>query len=343
MENKILVSIVVPVYNTSKYLDECLSSLVNQTLKDIEIICVNDASTDNSLEILNSWAQKDNRITVIDSKVNMRQGAARNIAIKAAKGKYIGLVDSDDYIAKEMYETLIANSNDCTVDIVVSNLWAAHSEIDTFHTNFRQEISDIDSIRKSVLVSGCHMVTNIIKKGLFEEYNLWYPENIRYEDNANRSPLFLAANSIVVCHNTNPFYFYRTNNISTMRCVDGVHQWDRLITANIFLEHTKRMGQYEKFKEEIDYSYYMLFVLASFQFAMFSFSRYQYKKVKEIIAEYEQTFGMKEILQNKYYIQNRQSFQNRLTEMIYHVPIYGYVIWGYSYLKHIIKDVLKIK
>ena len=133
MENKILVSIVVPVYNTSKYLDECLSSLVNQTLKDIEIICVNDASTDNSLEILNSWAQKDNRITVIDSKVNMRQGAARNIAIKAAKGKYIGLVDSDDYIATTMYEELIVNSDNGQADIVVGNMYATHSNTDHIH------------------------------------------------------------------------------------------------------------------------------------------------------------------------------------------------------------------
>ena len=89
------VSVIIPVYNVEKYLKQCLDSVVNQTLKDIEIICVNDGSTDNSLEILEEYAQKDNRIIII-SQENQGQSVARNIALEKATGEYVGFVDSDD-------------------------------------------------------------------------------------------------------------------------------------------------------------------------------------------------------------------------------------------------------
>lgn len=86
--NLIKVSVIIPVYNTEKYLKECLNSVINQSLKDIEIICVNDGSTDNSLKILNAYANKDNRIKIL-SQENKGQGAARNLALKYTNGKYI--------------------------------------------------------------------------------------------------------------------------------------------------------------------------------------------------------------------------------------------------------------
>lgn len=97
MKNQPKVSIIVPVYNVEEYLVKCLDSLVNQTLKEIEIICINDGSTDNSLEILNTYAQKDSRITIIDKK-NEGVSAARNTGLNISKGEYIMFVDSDDYL-----------------------------------------------------------------------------------------------------------------------------------------------------------------------------------------------------------------------------------------------------
>ena len=99
------VSVIIPVYNTEKYLRQCLNSVVNQTLKDIEIICINDGSTDNSLQVLNEYASKDSRIIVINQN-NSGLGAARNSGLKVAKGHYIGFVDSDDWIDLNYYETL---------------------------------------------------------------------------------------------------------------------------------------------------------------------------------------------------------------------------------------------
>ena len=94
-ETNAKISIIVPVYNTSKYLDECLISLTSQTLNEIEIVCVNDGSTDNSLQILNNYKNKDDRIKIIDQK-NQGVCAARNAGIRAAQGEYITFVDSDD-------------------------------------------------------------------------------------------------------------------------------------------------------------------------------------------------------------------------------------------------------
>lgn len=104
-ENPVKVSIVVPVCNVEQYLRECLDSCINQTLQDIEIICVNDGSSDGSLEILKEYAKSDNRVKVID-KDNAGYGHAMNIGMDMAQGEYIGIVESDDFVELDMYEEL---------------------------------------------------------------------------------------------------------------------------------------------------------------------------------------------------------------------------------------------
>ncbi len=100
------VSVIVPVYNVAPYLARCLDSLVSQTLKNIEIICIDDKSTDNSLEILNDYAKKHSNIKVIALKKNSGVATARNAGIDAARGEYLGFVDSDDYVDADFYEKL---------------------------------------------------------------------------------------------------------------------------------------------------------------------------------------------------------------------------------------------
>ncbi len=111
-----IISVIIPVYNVEKYLSRCLRSVLNQTLLNIEIICVNDGSTDGSLNILQKYAQMDRRIIVLDQE-NQGQGVARNNAMKIAKGEYIAFVDSDDWLDSNMLEILYgtAKSNDANV------------------------------------------------------------------------------------------------------------------------------------------------------------------------------------------------------------------------------------
>lgn len=99
MENNIpKISLIIPVYNVEKYLAECLDSCINQTLKDIEIICVNDCSPDNSALILKEYAEKDSRVRIINHEINKGLGAARNTGIDNATGEYIWFIDSDDFV-----------------------------------------------------------------------------------------------------------------------------------------------------------------------------------------------------------------------------------------------------
>lgn len=102
---KAKVSVIVPVYNMEKYLWQCLDSLVDQTLKEIEIICSNDASTDSSLEILQEYAAKDSRVKIIDSKANIKQGGGRNAGIPMAEADSVMSVDSDDWVALDFVES----------------------------------------------------------------------------------------------------------------------------------------------------------------------------------------------------------------------------------------------
>lgn len=116
----IKVSIIVPIYNVEKYLKKSIESLINQTLKEIEIILVNDGSTDNSLSICQGYALKDTRIKVVD-KPNGGVSTARNIGLRHAQGEYIGFVDPDDWIEKEMYENMYNTITQTKSSICLSN------------------------------------------------------------------------------------------------------------------------------------------------------------------------------------------------------------------------------
>ena len=122
----IKVSIVVPVYNVEKYLRQCMDSIVNQTLKEIEIICVDDGSTDSSGDILDEYASRDNRVRVIH-KENKGYGHSMNMGFHAANGKYIGIVESDDYAEPEMFEVLYEEAEKKQLDVIKSSFYFYYS------------------------------------------------------------------------------------------------------------------------------------------------------------------------------------------------------------------------
>lgn len=117
MQNPILVSVVLPVYNAEKFLPESLNNLLGQSLKDIEIICVNDGSQDSSLQILKDISAKDSRIVVIDS-LNCGAGAARNKALDVAKGEYVSFLDADDQFDERLLEKLYKKAKATDADVV---------------------------------------------------------------------------------------------------------------------------------------------------------------------------------------------------------------------------------
>ncbi len=128
------ISVILPVYNVGNYLKECLNSIINQSLKEIEIICINDGSKDNSLEILNEYAAKDERF-VIFSQENQGQGVARNKGVELAKGEYIQFIDPDDWVETDMLETLYNFAKDHYSQVVKFN----YTEYNDYSGKYKQQ------------------------------------------------------------------------------------------------------------------------------------------------------------------------------------------------------------
>ena len=116
------VSIIVPTYNVEQYLAECMDSITGQTLRELEIICVNDGSTDGSLNILKKYAASDDRIIIIDKK-NEGYGRAMNDGLDRASGEYVGIVEPDDYVDLHMYEDLYRIAKEKNLDIIKADFY----------------------------------------------------------------------------------------------------------------------------------------------------------------------------------------------------------------------------
>ena len=143
------VSVIVPIYNTEIYLKECLNSVINQTLKDIEIICINDGSTDNSLKILEYFAKIDKRVTIFSQK-NKGQGSARNLGLKHAKGEYICFVDSDDVLKPNELEDTYNISSKKSLDFLIFKLFTYNEETGEEYSEKGYEMQDIKSFKNKV-------------------------------------------------------------------------------------------------------------------------------------------------------------------------------------------------
>jgi len=140
IDNNVKLSVIVPCCNVEKYLDQCLKSIVDQTFKEMEIICVNDGSKDNTLSIIEKYASKDKRIKILD-KPNSGYGDSMNKGFELATGKYIGIVESDDFIEPEMFKVLYETAVKFDADVVKSNFWFywGETEENELHEYFRKE------------------------------------------------------------------------------------------------------------------------------------------------------------------------------------------------------------
>lgn len=201
-----LISIVVPVYNVEQYIEQCIDSILQQTYSNIEIILVNDGSTDSSGEICERYAKKDKRIKLIQKK-NGGLSDARNYGIVAAKGRYIGCVDSDDWIEADMYEKLYKACIDNDADISVCGHFREYVNKTVLYEQKYEILSANQALEK--LIRGeelhDHAWSKLYKKFLFNEIE--YPVGKLYED--VRTTYKLIAKSSKVISIPNPLYHYR--------------------------------------------------------------------------------------------------------------------------------------
>ena len=262
------ISVVVPVYNVEKYLKECIDSIINQTLEDIEIICVNDGSTDSSLEILNDYAKKDSRIIVIN-KSNSGYGHTMNMGLNAASGEYIGIIESDDFADKNMFEDLYKLAKEYDADIVKGDWYNYWSKNKFARKNNR--ISSAKTLKltnskqdKSLLRINPSVWSAIYKKEFLNKYNIRFLETpgASYQDLAFSFKVFALAEKVILTDKA--YLYYRQDNMNSsvksktkVYCVcDEYEEIDR------FLEEYPDLKFEFKVQEEINrYNGYVSSVL----------------------------------------------------------------------------------
>ena len=214
MENNVpKVSVIIPVYNTENYLRKCLDSVCNQTLKDIEIICINDCSTDSSLEILKEYSSKDSRIKLIDFKENKGAAVARNTGIDEAQGVYIGFVDSDDFIDLDFYEKLYKKAVETNADAVKGKI-KIHSD----SPNVEKEVfyDNNDDIKTNKAYFYHSFSTAIYNTNFIKTNNIHFPEGLNYFEDPYFSILAtLHYKKIKTVDNTKYYYVTREYSACT--------------------------------------------------------------------------------------------------------------------------------
>lgn len=209
---KELISIIVPAYNVENYLERCLQSLINQTYKNIEIVCVNDGSTDNSLNILNDFQKKDSRIKII-SQENQGLSEARNVGIKNSSGKYIGFVDSDDWVDLDYYEKLYNALIDSKSDFACANTkFFDNGKISYIKFQQNQIFSEFD--KKIDNYKNGSVCDKLYKKSLFLDNDIKFIKGYFYEDNIVLLQLTYYSKKIVTI-NTVSYYYFKNNNSIT--------------------------------------------------------------------------------------------------------------------------------
>lgn len=211
------VSVIIPIYNVEQYIKRCLESIVNQTLNDIEIICVNDGTKDNSMMIVNEFAQNDKRIVIINQE-NKGLGAARNAGLLCAKGKYIGFVDSDDWVDIDFYEKLFNSAEENDADIVAADFIRKNERRSRKRLNLKTNKVFEDTIEKLKVCrtgkEGC-VWNKIYKTALLKEYNLNFPEGKYYEDGLFTLRAVYYSKKLVTV--TDTFYYYYINPVSIVK------------------------------------------------------------------------------------------------------------------------------
>lgn len=212
-----MVSIIVPVYNVNQFLDRCLNSICTQTFSDIEIILVDDGSTDGSSSKCDQYEEIDSRIKVIH-KENGGLSSARNRGIESAKGKYLFFVDSDDYIVKDCIEYLITTLENSNADMVIGNyMRTKDSDLDIYSNEniYENTYGNIEAIKELFGTKNVQMVTawgTLYKKQLFSDIR--FPEGVYHEDEATTYKLLYISKKIVVSSKIIYAYYLNLNSIT---------------------------------------------------------------------------------------------------------------------------------
>lgn len=326
------LSIIVPVYNMSAdgKLAFCLDSLMAQTVpaKDYEVIAVDDASTDDSFSVLKEYeARYPGRFIAKHSEVNHHQGGAKNIGLAAAKGEWIGFIDSDDWIVPDYYERLLKKAEETGADMVGCDYCFTNEHSfkpgRRISSNNAEQTGVMDTARyKKLLLETGSLVVKIYRRELIlgdyvpgsaAKVDI-FPEDIFYEDNAVSNSWMLRCRHFEYIPEA--LYFYYQHDASTVHTVSLKNLKDRMEAGRMILDTARKESYYDEYKAELDYQFITLFYKNTLFSAMqkktglkkgcYAFTKELRAQMKKLLPDFEQ---------NKYYIERTNTEEKKLMQM----------------------------
>lgn len=211
------ISIIVPVYNVESFLPRCLDSLTGQTRRDVEVICVDDESPDNSLAILQRYAAQDERVRVVSQK-NKRQGGARNTGFDLARGEWVAFVDSDDWVDADYFERLAEAAERTGADIACASMRKEGGRVQKWRAHYTQEVAT-DNVQEKFALCNCppdfYVTNKLYRRAKLVEAGLRFAEHVQYEDVEYLAHALVALGRMVCVPKT--IYHYFASGGSTVR------------------------------------------------------------------------------------------------------------------------------
>lgn len=268
------VSIIVPFYNVEKYIEKCLTSLVNQTLEEIEIILVNDGSKDNSIKVAKDFEQKYPAKIRYYEKPNGGLGDARNFGIKFAKGEYIAFLDSDDYVEPTMYEKMYEMAIKEKSDMVECDFWWEYP-------NKKKEDIGVEYKNQNDMLLKARVVAwnKLIKKEIYEKHpEARFAVGLRYEDVEGFYKILPYINKVSFVRKPFIHYVQRNNSISNTQ---NKKNEEMFIVLDNVLNYYKEKNIYEKFEKELEYTYTRYLLCSSLK----RISKIQEKQIRKDLLE----------------------------------------------------------
>lgn len=313
------ISVILPVHNTSRYLQQCMDSVINQTFRDIEIICIDDGSTDNSLEILQKFALMDKRIILIHrDHASGSAGLPRNVGLERARGKYVMFLDSDDYFAESMLEKLYRCAEDRKADLVMCDNYVispetneARAQDTELHDRYLplKEVFSYQDIPDTIFqISNAAVWHKLILREITEKYQLRFQQNVPSLDDIFFVNLLLVrARRISVIKDR--LIFYRAVRPGAQTASIERHKESVFYAFDALNRYLKKYGIYESVKISLQN-----WTLATMAWWMHSISGYQaYSDMYNLYRnEYFSRLGLEDIKQSDLYEEYLVSFYDSI-------------------------------
>lgn len=252
------ISIITPVYNADLYLEECLNSLVNQTLEDIEIICVNDNSKDKSLKILQNFAKKDKRIKIINFDETSGQSRARNVALESVSGEYIGFVDADDFVDLDMFEKMYKKAQNADMVMCQAKVFDdkvktykddAYFALECFDDKFAEKPFTHEDTVDFITEINVSVWNKIYRTEFLKKLGVNFQEGFIYEDLPYFYEVYTQAKKVVLLKEF--LYSYRINNQNSTMTRTDKNVKDRVDMASLTYDILKKQKYFEKIKSTL--------------------------------------------------------------------------------------------